>query len=172
MPSEHGEIRYDRPDFRDDCRRVAKYLDTYGRVSFAFAAFGTLHQMIAMDAKLLGSEDGLPTWIGRPPEGIGDPEDNSHTLWIRENAGGQGNMGMSAWLAQGHLHVPEYVAEKFTAHKNLADGTALAVCLLMIENCRCEEPMPHIRVRDLIKMWVGHARGTDGELPAFMEGDE
>lgn len=180
MPSEHGEIRYDHPDMPDDAHRVAMLLDAHGRTAFAFAAFGTAHRMIAMDANALTLPEqyGLsmvgvprrpPLYLGSPPPGIGDPAGNSHTLWIRNNE----NQGRAVWLLRGGYHTPDYIAEKFAdnARPNITDGTALAIFLLLIERRRGLE----IDADAEIRKWVGWASrvgsevGIERDLPAYMK---
>lgn len=168
MPNSSGEIRYDRPDMVMDSARVARTLDRHGIVAFRYAAFGTLHCFIAMDSnRLLGApnaaQPGAPQdqlWIGPyAPPGIGEPERNSHTLWVRQNS----NTGRSAWLNRAGYHDPLYLSEKFDEKANPTDALGLGVLFLLIETRRG-------LVYDIvptIEKWTETLEG-EKELPAFM----
>jgi hypothetical protein len=171
MPTEHGEIRYDRADMLEDAQHIADLLDAHGRASFRYAAFGTLHVFSAIESRTLLQDNlGQPLWLGGTfglPDGVGRPPANSHTLWVRLNGGDRGNEGRSAWLASGGYHVPNYVAAKFCNRANPIDGLGLAVLMLLVEGSR---DIPDAGVDsyardDAIKAWV---EGTGRPLPAYL----
>lgn len=166
MPSEHGEIRWDRADMLEDVQKLAEVLRHNGRVSFHYAAFGTLHVLIGIESQhlLLGSA-GQALWAGGVfgmPPGVHDPrEENSHTLWVRQNS----NEGRSAWLANGGYHVPGYVAEKFCERANPTDGLGLGILFLLLEHYRWDATDDE-QLDRTIKQWV--EQSPERDLPAFM----
>jgi len=177
MPSESGEIRYDRPDLIIDVHRLVHTLEKHGRVFFRYAAFGTLHCLYGFNSRLMAAdyevdrglaEEGSPPtspaerlWVGPEwagPPGVGTPEENGHTLWIRQND----NKGTSAWLNRGGYHDPGYLVEKFLDRPSPVDALGLGVLFLLIEQQRglSYDTVP------TIERWIEVLDG-ERELPQF-----
>lgn len=96
-----GEIRRTEESFLDQVQTFAAVLEHDGIAHVTYAAERTSHKLLAIDAKHISGR-----CVGAVPQGVGDLEANTHTLWVCDSW----TKG-SAWLARGSYHDPGYLGE-------------------------------------------------------------
>lgn len=164
-----SELNYDQPSLWDDGGTLATVLEERGHVAFAYGAFGTRHAMMAINAICFADAYGQTDvpWFASAPEGIGDPQDNRYTLWLRQSGP---NQHTGSWMIRGGNHVPPYVAEKLL-NDNPIDGIGLGTMIEIIEAHRRGDGRESVEAST--EQWITRTESSlngarDFERPAFI----